>query len=113
MYPVDVRPETYGHTEIIIGEWLNERQCRNDVVLASKVCGPGRHHIRGGDCRFTRETILTACEDSLKRLRTDYLDLYQLHWPERKVPLFGQLDFERGRTYPDRSALNGRSVDRP
>ena len=83
MYPVDVRPETYGHTEIIIGEWLSERQCRNDVVLASKVCGPGRHHIRGGDCRFTRETIHTACEDSLKRLRTDYLDLYQLHWPDR------------------------------
>ena len=83
MYPVDVRPETYGHTEIIIGEWLSERQCRSDVILASKVCGPGRHHIRGGDCRFTRETIHAACEDSLKRLRTDYLDLYQLHWPDR------------------------------
>ena len=83
MYPVDVRPETYGHTEIIIGEWLSERQCRSDVILASKVCGPGRHHIRDGDCRFTRETIHVACEDSLKRLRTDYLDLYQLHWPDR------------------------------
>lgn len=83
MYPVDVRPETYGHTEIIIGEWLSERECRSDVILASKVCGPGRHHIRDGDCRFTRETIHTACEDSLKRLRTDYLDLYQLHWPDR------------------------------
>ena len=83
MYPVDVRPETYGHTEIIIGEWLSERQCRSDVILASKVCGPGRHHIRDGDCHFTLETIHTACEDSLKRLRTDYLDLYQLHWPDR------------------------------
>ena len=83
MYPVDVCPETYGHTEIIIGEWIRERGCRNSVVLASKVCGPGQSHIRGGDCRFTRETIHTACEDSLKRLRTDYLDLYQLHWPDR------------------------------
>ena len=53
------------------------------MILASKVCGPGRHHIRDGDCRFTRKTIHAACEDSLKRLRTDYLDLYQLHWPDR------------------------------
>ena len=83
MYPVDVRAETYGHTEVIIGNWLTERRCRDQIILASKVCGPGQSHIRGGDCRFTRETIHTACEGSLKRLRTDYIDLYQLHWPDR------------------------------
>ncbi|HIE76919.1 MAG TPA: aldo/keto reductase, partial [Gammaproteobacteria bacterium] len=83
MYPVDVRAETYGHTEVIIGDWLTERRCRDQIILASKVCGPGQSHIRGGDCRFTRETIHTACEGSLKRLRTDYIDLYQLHWPDR------------------------------
>ena len=83
MYPVDVRPETYGHTEVIIGDWLAKRRCRDKIILASKVCGPGQQHIGGGDVQFTRETIHTACEGSLKRLHTDYIDLYQLHWPDR------------------------------
>lgn len=96
MYPVDVRPETYGHTEMIIGEWLHARGCRDEIVLASKICGPGRHHVRGGDTRFDRKTIHEACDGSLKRLRTDYLDLYQLHWPDR-----GWTDFKSlGQTTP-------------
>ncbi|MGA0842851.1 MAG: aldo/keto reductase [Arenicellales bacterium] len=96
MYPVDVRPETYGHTEVIIGEWLKARGSRNEIVLASKICGPGRHHVRGGDTCFDRKTIHEACEGSLKRLRTDYLDLYQLHWPDR-----GWTDFKSlGQTAP-------------
>lgn len=96
MYPVDVRPQTYGHTEIIIGEWLKARKCRDDLILASKICGPGRHHVRDGKTQFDRKTILQACEDSLKRLQTDYLDLYQLHWPDR-----GWNDFKSlGQTAP-------------
>ena len=83
MYPVDVRPETYGHTEEIIGNWISERGCRNKIILASKLCGPGRHHVRDGKCAFTKKNIITACEGSLRRLKTDYIDLYQLHWPDR------------------------------
>jgi aryl-alcohol dehydrogenase-like predicted oxidoreductase len=96
MYPVDVRAETYGHTESIIGAWMSERACRKDIILASKVCGPGRHHVRDGDTRFDRKTIHEACEGSLGRLQTDYIDLYQLHWPDRGWTDFkslGQTDY--------------------
>jgi len=91
MYPVDVRPETYGHTEEIIGAWLQDRKKRTEVVIASKVCGPGIHHVRQGKCEFNRKNIKLAVEGSLKRLRTDYIDLYQLHWPDRGWSDFGAL----------------------
>ena len=83
LYPTTpLSQETYGDTERFIGSWLAARGNRDKVVLASKVAGPGRPYIRDGN-PMTRAGILEAIEGSLKRLRTDYLDLYQLHWPNR------------------------------
>ncbi|MCB9203144.1 MAG: aldo/keto reductase [Flavobacteriales bacterium] len=93
LYSVPVLPETYGDTEKIIGNWLKERNNREKIVLASKAVGPGNKHIRGGG-RFTREHLEQALDGSLKRLQTDYIDLYQLHWPERHTPRFGGLNYE-------------------
>ncbi|WP_410497780.1 aldo/keto reductase [Chitinibacter sp. S2-10] len=94
MYPVPAKAETQGLTEQYVGSWLKnwlKKQSRDQLVIASKVSGPNRGMawIRGGP-QFTREQIIAACEESLKRLNTDYLDLYQLHWPARHVPMFGQ-----------------------
>ncbi len=94
MYPVPTREETYARTESYIGTWLS-KQSRSDIILASKITGPSRQgkglsYIRGGS-NFTKGQIFAACEASLKRLKTDYLDLYQLHWPERDVNCFGRL----------------------
>jgi aryl-alcohol dehydrogenase-like predicted oxidoreductase len=98
MYPVPPRPETCGRTEEYIGNWLAARGNRASVILATKVTGRGEAnsgvgHIRGGP-RLNRAQILQACEDSLKRLRTDYIDLYQLHWPERQANFFGRLGYQ-------------------
>ena len=98
MYPVPPKPDTYGHTEEIIGNWLQQRGSRAEVILASKVTGrsaanSGVGHIRGGP-RLSREQILQACDDSLSRLKTDYIDLYQVHWPERQANFFGKLGYE-------------------
>ncbi|TJZ67973.1 aldo/keto reductase [Chitiniphilus eburneus] len=97
MYPVPAKAETQGATERIVGSWL-ARQPRDSVVLASKVAGPqrGMAWMRGGP-QFTAEQIVAACEASLTRLRTDYLDLYQLHWPARHVPMFGETYFDPSR----------------
>lgn len=94
MYPVPPTAETCHETERIIGTWFAERQNREKVILATKVVGPGPHvtHVRAGT-RHNREHILRAVEGSLERLQTDYLDLYQLHWPDRPVPLFGTRDY--------------------
>ncbi|KGQ70339.1 aldo/keto reductase [Chelonobacter oris] len=94
MYPVPPNGSTYGKTETYIGSWLT-KQPRDKLIVASKIAGPSRandnqNYIRGGS-RFSREQIIAACNASLKRLQTDYLDLYQLHWPERQVNFFGQL----------------------
>jgi aryl-alcohol dehydrogenase-like predicted oxidoreductase len=97
MYAIPPRPDTYGRTEEIIGEWLKARGNRDQVVLASKIAGPGEDwlpHIREGRTRFNRHYIGAALDASLKRLQTDYLDLYQLHWPERKTNFFGELGFQ-------------------
>ncbi len=96
LYAIPPRAETYGRTEEIIGSWLAARSCRDRIVLASKVCGPTEWcpHIREGRARLDRKNIFTACENSLRRLQTDYLDLYQVHWPERQANFFGRLGYQ-------------------
>jgi aryl-alcohol dehydrogenase-like predicted oxidoreductase len=96
LYAIPPRAETYGKTEEIIGSWLSKRGKRDDVVLASKVCGRGGEwigHIRDGQTRLDRHNIIKAIDGSLKRLNTDYLDLYQLHWPDRNTNYFGRLGY--------------------
>ncbi|PIE41510.1 MAG: NADP(H)-dependent aldo-keto reductase [Gammaproteobacteria bacterium] len=96
MYAVPARAETYGATETIIGNWLAKRCNRDKIVLASKICGPGDWlpHIRGGQTHFNQAHINQALEGSLKRLKTDYIDLYQLHWPDRHTNFFGPLGYK-------------------
>ena len=93
MYAIPPREETQGKTEEIIGTWLSKRKDRNKIILATKVAGPGMEYIRGGS-RLSKKHILQAADDSLKRLQTDYIDLYQVHWPERKSNFFGRLGYE-------------------
>ena len=91
MYPIAAREATYGSTEKIIGSWLKKTGKRNDIVLATKIAGPNRGlpYIRE-DLSYSKENILLSVDRSLQRLQTDYIDLYQFHWPERKVNFFGQ-----------------------
>jgi aryl-alcohol dehydrogenase-like predicted oxidoreductase len=93
LYSVPATPETYGATEKIIGTWFKKTGNRDKVVLASKIAGGGDYtaHIRKGG--LNRENIIDAIHKSLKRLQTDYIDLYQLHWPNRGVNVFGTRDF--------------------
>jgi aryl-alcohol dehydrogenase-like predicted oxidoreductase len=95
MYAVPPTAESYGKTEQIVGNWL-QHQARDKVILASKASGPGRalNWIRGGPDGFDRANLRAAVEGSLKRLRTDYIDLYQLHWPARNQPMFGQWQYD-------------------
>jgi aryl-alcohol dehydrogenase-like predicted oxidoreductase len=93
MYPVPPKAETQGLTEAYVGSWLKARGTRDDVILATKVAGPGLDHIRGGP-RLTREHIHQAIDASLTRLNTDYVDLYQLHWPDRNANFFGKLGYQ-------------------
>ncbi|MAZ76432.1 MAG: aldo/keto reductase, partial [Micavibrio sp.] len=88
LYAVPPRAETYGRTEEIIGTWFEKRGKREDVILATKVSGIGRPYIREGSA-LTGDSVREAVEGSLKRLKTDYIDLYQLHWPNRPFPHFG------------------------
>jgi len=101
MYSVPGRKETQGSTEKIIGNWLKKRGKRVDIVLATKVTGPsqGLSYIRNVP-NFSRNHILEAINGSLKRLQTDYVDLYQLHWPERKTNYFGQLIYQHDENDP-------------
>ena len=94
IYSVPPKQETFGSTETIIGNWFEKTKKRDKVILASKVCGPMRGYVRGGGNQFGQKNITEALEESLKRLKTDYIDLYQLHWPERKTNFFGQLGYE-------------------
>ena len=94
IYPSPCYEKTYGSTEKIIGNWFKEKSNRNQVILASKVAGPGIPWVRGGGSQYCEESIEKAIENSLKRLQTDYIDLYQLHWPERKTNFFGRLGYE-------------------
>jgi len=95
IYSIPMREETYGETERIIGNWFQKTNKRKDVILATKVCGnTSNKYIRGGGYNFGKEKISLALEESLKRLKTDYIDLYQLHWPERNTNFFGKLGYE-------------------
>ncbi|MFM0222499.1 NADP(H)-dependent aldo-keto reductase [Paraburkholderia dipogonis] len=99
MYPVPPRAETQGSTERFIGTWLAQhRSAREKIVLATKIAGPARQphnptHIRGKGNQFDRKNLTEALDDSLKRLQTDYVDLYQLHWPDRSTMTFGRLAY--------------------
>ena len=94
LYSIPPKPETFGHTELIIGNWFKKTKKRNEVILATKVCGPMRSYVRGGGNQYGIKNITKALEGSLKRLQTDYIDLYQLHWPERNTNMFGRLGYE-------------------
>ena len=98
LYAVMPRKETYGKTEEIIGNWLKEKKNREKIILASKIASKsdGLEWIRGGAEKlgFDKANMNAAIDASLKRLKTEYIDLYQLHWPERKIPRFGQLDYK-------------------
>ena len=104
MYPIYPKKDTYGKSEEIIGNWLKTKKNREKIILATKVssCHPkgigatGLTWIRKGgkSLRFDKENLIEALNCSLKRLKTDYIDLYQLHWPERNVAVAGQLDFQ-------------------
>lgn len=95
MYPVPPKPETYATTERYIGNYFKARGNRADWILASKIAGPGNgiSHIRDGKLKMNRQHIVAALDASLQRLQTDWIDLYQLHWPERSTNFFGQLGY--------------------
>jgi aryl-alcohol dehydrogenase (NADP+) len=100
MYPVPPNATTQGRTETYLGRWL-ARQRRDSLVIASKVAGPGRRDwIRNGRTDLTADVIAEAARTSLERLRTDYLDLYQIHWPQRNVPSFGATEFDPAKERP-------------
>ena len=94
MYAVPSTEKTFGKTETIIGNWFKERNNRKKVILATKISGPGLSWIRGGGLQYAKENISSALLGSLERLQTDYIDLYQLHWPERNTNYFGKLGYK-------------------
>lgn len=94
MYPVPPKAGTQGRTEQYIGSWLKKAGRRSELVLATKVTGPGDFGYLRGGTRLDRASVIAACEDSLRRLQTDYIDLYQVHWPERGTNYFGRLGYQ-------------------
>ena len=95
LYSVPPNKETFGNTETIIGNWFTERKNRQKVVLATKVVGrSGMKWFRGKETRINKEQVVKAVDGSLKRLNTDYIDLYQIHWPDRKANFFGKLGYK-------------------
>jgi len=108
MYPVPPKPETQGATECIIGNWIAARGGRDKLFLASKIAGPsqGGSHIRDGKTRFVADEISAAIDQSLSRLQTDYIDLYQLHWPQRPTNFFGKLGYGNAEAAEDRTVTD-------
>jgi aryl-alcohol dehydrogenase-like predicted oxidoreductase len=106
MYPVPPRGETQGRTETYIGTWLKAAKTRDRVVIATKAAGPARdmHHIRNGDTHLDRANLRAAVETSLQRLGIDHIDLYQMHWPDRRTTTFGQTTYVHGDD-PDEVAI--------
>ena len=94
LYAIPPKKNTYGKTEEVIGNWFQESKKRDKVILATKVSGPGLNWIRGGGNQYDEENLNKAVDESLKRLKTDYIDLYQLHWPERTSNFFGKLGYQ-------------------
>jgi aryl-alcohol dehydrogenase-like predicted oxidoreductase len=109
VYSVPPRVGTYGTTERIIGSWIRQRRGRDRIVLATKVAGPGGalglDYLRGGDNRLDRRNIMEAIDGSLQRLQTDYVDLYQVHWPGRATNFFGRLGYQHS-DQPDLSPID-------
>ena len=93
LYSIPPTAESYGKTEVMIGNWFEKKKNRDKIILASKIAGPGLDWIRGGKNCFNEKGIGEAIEGSLKRLKTDYIDLYQLHWPERSTNTFGRREY--------------------
>jgi aryl-alcohol dehydrogenase-like predicted oxidoreductase len=94
MYPVPPNATTQGRTETYLGSWLGRRP-RGNLVIATKIAGPGRRDwIRGGRTDITPANIAEAVDLSLERLQIDYIDIYQIHWPQRNVPMFGAVEFD-------------------
>lgn len=108
MYPVPPKLETQGATERIIGNWIASRGGRDKLFLASKIAGPsqGGSHIRDGQTRFGADEISAAIDQSLSRLQTDYIDLYQLHWPQRPTNFFGKLGYGNAEAAEDRAVTD-------
>ena len=118
MYAVMPRAQTQGSTERFIGSWIKKRGGRGDIVLASKIAGPGPHltWIRDGVNNFDPANLRAAVEGSLRRLQTEHIDLYQLHWPSRNLPIFGARAFDPNAERPsvaveDTLAALGRLID--
>ncbi len=101
MYPVPPETDTQGATETMIGHWLAARGKREDVVLATKIAGPGLGTVRNGQGDYSFGDLQTAVDESLERLQTDYIDLYQLHWPARNSNFFGKLGYQVDANEPD------------
>ena len=112
MYPVPPRPETCNATEIIIGNWLKDKK-REELVISTKIAGPRRSidWIRGGPKSLDEKNINEAVNNSLKRMKTDYVDLLYLHWPERNVPMFGQYKFEPEEEFINRKKIQWISIE--
>ena len=100
MYPVPPQKKTFSRTEQIIGNWIQSRNCRQKIILATKVVGPTVEsramgsYIRDGINHLSRKNIESALEGSLRRLKTETIDIYQIHWPDRIVNIFGQQGFK-------------------
>ncbi len=108
MYPVPPKPETQGSTERIIGNWIAASGGRDKLILATKIAGPsqGGSHIRDGQTKFIASEIESALDQSLQRLQTDYIDLYQLHWPQRPANFFGKLGYGNTEANSDREVTD-------